>query len=70
MCFGDGGAGAMRDEAARQRAEEEARQGRIRKGRKILTKRLLGLMTNSLQIEKSPILTMQHPSLTINLRMQ
>lgn len=34
MCFGDGGAGAMRDEAARQRAEEEARQGRIRAGRK------------------------------------
>ena len=34
MCFGDGGAGAMRDEAARQRAEEEARQGRIREGRK------------------------------------
>lgn len=34
MCFGDGGAGAMREEAARQRAEEEARQGRIRAGRK------------------------------------
>tara|TARA_B100000965_G_scaffold55117_2_gene41551 strand:+ start:6121 stop:6732 length:612 start_codon:yes stop_codon:yes gene_type:complete len=34
MCFGDGGAGAMRDEASRQRAEEEARQGRIRTGRK------------------------------------
>ncbi len=34
MCFGDGGAGAMRDEASRQRAEEEARQGRIRAGRK------------------------------------
>ena len=34
MCFGDGGAGAMRDEASRQRAEEEARQGRIREGRK------------------------------------
>ena len=34
MCFGDGGAGAMRDEASRQRAEEEARQGRIRSGRK------------------------------------
>ena len=26
MCFGDGGAGAMRDEAARQRAEQEAQQ--------------------------------------------
>tara|TARA_R100001443_G_scaffold33680_3_gene47569 strand:+ start:10502 stop:11113 length:612 start_codon:yes stop_codon:yes gene_type:complete len=34
MCFGDGGAGAMKDEASRQRAEEEARQGRIRAGRK------------------------------------
>ena len=42
MCFGDGGAGAMRDEAARQRAEEEARQGRIRKGRKNIDEAFAG----------------------------
>jgi hypothetical protein len=46
MCFGDGGAGAMRDEAARQRAEEEARQGRIREGRKKIDEAFSGFDDN------------------------
>lgn len=33
MCLGDGGASTAQAEAERQRAEEEARQGRIREGR-------------------------------------
>ena len=32
MCLGDGGRRAQQAEAERQRAEEEARQGRVRKG--------------------------------------